>query len=64
MVVMMMVMVMMVRSSHHLRLRRDRSCEVEDEEESDQKPFHIELDGILSSRDYRDCPGPASLPSC
>jgi hypothetical protein len=39
MVVMMMV-AMVVCRSHHLRLRRDRSCEAEDSDESEEKLFH------------------------
>jgi hypothetical protein len=45
MVVVMMVMV--VRRGNHLRLRRDRSREAEDQNEPCQKPFHVRIDADL-----------------
>jgi hypothetical protein len=41
---MVMMMVVVVRRGNHLRLRRHRNCEAEDQNESSQKPFHAQID--------------------
>jgi hypothetical protein len=49
--VVMMTVVVMICSIHHLRLRRDRNREAENEENSDQKSFHVQLDEFLPVMD-------------
>jgi hypothetical protein len=50
-----MVVVMMmtvVASGRPLRLRRDRSRETEDNDETKQKLLHVEIDEFARMRDY------------
>jgi hypothetical protein len=59
MVVMMVVMV--VSRSHHLRLRSDRSRGAEDNDEPEQKPFHIGIDAHSAGRITKPGTAPISL---